>query len=168
MRQIKVINVGHKSEVKEKLGEYLGIRRKGKRIFVVEKNVSRISDILDTSGFYSAFDSYEFDSLNMKFYAINNCEELTYINKFPYISVNDMIAFSKSSSESSNQPEFFEDYKELWGKYREKNNSAIWKQLCEQLGEYSKKNFVSGIFAASYRYHWYVDLFFQRSRIFFS
>ena len=49
-----------------------------------------------------------------------------------------MVAFRLSSSESSNQPEFFEDYKDLWKKYTEK--SGVWKSLCDLLADYAGKN----------------------------
>lgn len=63
----------------------------------------------------------------MKFNAMNDCDMLGYIKKTPYITVTDMVAFRLSSSESSNQPEFFDDYKELWKKYNEK--SGLWNAL---------------------------------------
>jgi hypothetical protein len=49
-----------------------------------------------------------------------------------------MAALRLSSSESSNQPEFYEDYEKLWKKYTE--NSWRWKMLCDLLGNYAKKN----------------------------
>lgn len=94
--------------------------------------------MLQGAGLYNAFASYKFDSDSMKFNAMNDCDMLGYIKKAPYITVTDMAAFRLSSSESSNQPEFFDDYKELWRKYNEK--SGLWKILCDILGGYSEKN----------------------------
>ncbi len=146
IRQIKTMPIYSMGELKGKIVDYLSERRKGKRLFAVEVNKSN----LVISEFYDGFDTYKFDQLTMKFQALTNCEELCYINKQCFITVNDMIAFKNSSSESSNQPEFFADYKELWAKYREretgKNTSLTWKLLCEQLGEYSKKNDIIAAF----------------------
>lgn len=55
-----------------------------------------------------------------------------------------MAAFRLASSESSNQPEFYADYKNLWTKYCEKSN--IWKTLCGTLGEYAQKNDIIAAF----------------------
>lgn len=78
-----------------------------------------------------------FDSANMKFHTMSGCDMLGYIKKTPYITVTDMVAFRLSSSESSNQPEFFEEYKDLWKKYNE--NSSQWKSLCNWLGKYAQE-----------------------------
>lgn len=97
-----------------------------------------LSYLLQGAGLYNSFSNYAFDSLNMKFNSMVDCEMLSNINKAPYITVTDMVAFRLSSSESSNQPEFFEDYKDLWKKYTEK--SGVWKSLCDLLADYTGKN----------------------------
>ena len=138
IRQVKCIALNGLETISEELGAYLKKRCIGKRLFVMEKNATRLSYMLQGAGLYNAFANYQFDSNSMKFNSMRDCDVLGYIKKTPYITVTDMAAFRLSSSESSNQPEFFDDYKELWKKYCEK--SGLWKQLCDILGEFSEKN----------------------------
>lgn len=138
IRQVKRIVLDGTETVAEELEAYLKQRRVGKRLFAVEKNATKLSYMLQGAGFYNSFASYQFDSDSMKFNAMTGCDMFGYIKKTPYITVTDMAAFRLSSSESSNQPEFFDDYKELWKKYCEK--SWLWKLLCDILGEYAEKN----------------------------
>ena len=138
IRQVKCIALNGADTISEEIGAYLKKRCIGKRFFAVEKNAARLAYMLQGAGLYNAFASYKFDSKDMKFNDIVNCDMLRHIKKTPYITVTDMAAFRLSSSESSNHPEFIYDYKELWKKYSE--NSFIWKQLCITLGEYSEKN----------------------------
>lgn len=119
------------------VSEYLAHRSKGKSLFAMEKNISRLSSMLQVSGVYNGFANYQFDSQNAKFYSLHGCDAFGYIKKTAYISVSDMVSFKLSSSESSNQPEFFLEYKDLWKKYAEK--SGTWKALCDALSEHSVK-----------------------------
>lgn len=137
IRQIKYIQLGEMEELTANLENYLKHRCNKKKVFAVEKNTTRLSYLLQGAGFYNSFSNYQFDSKDMKFYSLVGCDLFGYIKKFPYITVSDMAAFKLSSSESSNQPEFFEDYKELWERYSEK--SSVWKSLCELLGEHAEK-----------------------------
>lgn len=138
IRQVKRIAIKGIEAVHENLTAYLNHRRTGKTLFAVEKNTTTLSYMLQGAGFYKLFPCYQFDSCSMKFHDISNCEMLGFIRKTPYITVTDMAAFRLSSSESSNHPEFYADYKDLWKKYREK--SSAWKSLCDTLGAYSEKN----------------------------
>jgi len=138
IRQVKRIALNGLETVAQALGSYLKQRSAGKRFIAVEKNATKLSYMLQGAGFYDSFANYQFDSANMKFDAISNCEMLGYIRKMPYITVTDMAAFRLSSSDSSNQPEFFEDYKDLWKKYTER--SGLWKMVCDLLGDYAEKN----------------------------
>ena len=138
IKQVKRIMTNGTETVSEELKEYLKRRSADKRFFAAEKNRTGLSCMLQGAGFYNSFASYQFDSKRMKFNAVTGCDMLNYIKKKPYITVTDMISFRLSSSESSNQPEFFADYKELWEKYSEK--SAVWKLLCDILGKYAAKN----------------------------
>lgn len=138
IKQVKRIMLNGLETVSEKLAAYLKQRCTGKLFFAVEKNKTSLSSMLFGAKFYDSFASYQFDSVSMKFKAMTDCDMLGYIKKTPYITATDMAAFRLSSSESSNQPEFFDDYKELWKKYSEK--SGAWKSLCNILGEYAKKN----------------------------
>lgn len=144
IRQVKRIAIKEIEAVHESLTAYLNHRRAGKTLFAVEKNATTLSYMLQGSGFYKLFPYYQFDSCSMKFHDISNCEMLGFIKKTPYITVADMAAFRLSSSESSNHPEFYSDYKDLWKKYQEK--SVAWKALCETLRVYSEKNDVLASF----------------------
>ena len=138
IRQVKRIAIKGIEAVHENLTAYLNHRRTGKTLFAVEKNTTTLSYMLQGAGFYKLFPCYQFDSCSMKFHDISNCEMLGFIRKTPYITVTDMAAFKLSSSESSNHPELYAYYKDLWKKYREK--SSAWKSLCDTLGAYSEKN----------------------------
>lgn len=138
IRQVKVIYSENFNELPELISEYLIQRRKKKKNFVLERNNTKTSYLLMGSDFYDRFDHYQFDSFSMNFHSTVGCEILKHIKKVPYISVTDMAAFRLSSSESCNQPEFYADYKELWTKYRE--NTSVWKQLCDALGTFAQDN----------------------------
>lgn len=141
------------------LTNYLMKRSKGKRVFAVEKNFSGMSRILQGAGFYNFFAHYRYDSAKMKFEELSGCDMFGYITKSAFMTVADMTAFHLSISENNSQPEFFQDYKELWKRYCK--NKAVWKQLCDTLGNYSKTNDVIACFKqktagytsiAAYRY----------------
>ena len=138
IRQVKGITVNNREEIPRALAQYLAHRAADKPLFAVEMNETRLSYLLQGAGFYNDFASYAFDSAKMSFTTATGCDMLCYIKKTPYITVTDMVAFRRSSSESSNQPEFFDDYKELWKKYTERSN--LWKNLCIILGDYAEKN----------------------------
>lgn len=138
IRLVKPIMLNGLETTAQAFETYLKFRSAGKRFFAVEKNTTGLSHLFEGAGLYHSFPSYEFDSADMAFNDLSACEMLGYIKKTPYITVTDMVAFRMSTSESSNQPEFFMDYKELWTKYTEK--SGLWKSLCDLLGEYAEKN----------------------------
>lgn len=138
IRQIKRIVHSEIESICEDLILYLKRRQSGKSMFALEKNTTSLSYMLQGAGLYKVFPYYQYDSCAMKFTDFPGCEMLGFIRKTPYITVTDMAAFRLSSSESSNHPEFYSDYKELWKKYQEK--SAAWKSLCDTLGAYSEKN----------------------------
>ena len=138
IRQVKRIVHSGIESICEDLMLYLKRRQSGKSLFALEKNTTSLSYMLQGAGLYKVFPYYQYDSCTMKFTDLPGCEMLGFIRKTPYITVTDMAAFRLSSSESSNHPEFYSDYKELWKKYQEK--SAAWKSLCDTLGAYSEKN----------------------------
>lgn len=137
IRQIKFISVSSEDTAIGELTEYLDIRRKNKKMFAVEMNNSKLAYMLRASNFYSVFPYYRFDSQNAVFTDTVACENLRYIRKTPFITVADMVAFRRSSSESSNHPEFYSNYEELFEKYLA--NSSAWKSLCEKLNLYDKE-----------------------------
>lgn len=138
IKRIKHIRLMEIEDLSAELSAYLKQRRTGKRIFAVEKNSARISYMLQATGFYKSFPNYRFDSANMKFHSLAGCDIFSYIKRPLYITVTDMAAFKLSSSESSNQPEFFNDYKDLWTKYCDQR--TVWKMLCDTLGGHAEKN----------------------------
>ncbi len=138
IRQVKRIALTGSETAAQAFGAYLERRSAGKRFFAVEKNGTNLSSFLLGTGFYDRFPSYAFNSADMTFASMSGCDMLGYIKKTPYITVADMVAFRLSSSESSNQPEFFADYKTLWAKYTEKR--SLWKWVCDLLGDYAKRN----------------------------
>lgn len=138
IRRVKLIQLTELDELAPKLEVYLKRRQTGKRVFAVEKNDTRLSYMLQGAGLYRAFPNYRFDSAGMRFHESSRCDLFGYIRKTPHITVTDMAAFRLSSGESSGHPEFYDDYKELWDKYREK--SGTWKLMCNVLGDYAGKN----------------------------
>ncbi len=138
IRQVKHIVANELNLLSVDLENYLKQRSQNKSFFAVEENETKLSAVLKAMGLYNLFPSYQYDLNSMKFAVVNNCDMLKSIRKAPYITVADMTSFNRSSSVSSNQPEFFTEYKELWNKYRER--SGLWKQLCELLSEYAEKN----------------------------
>lgn len=144
IRQVKFIEVAGMPEVPTAFEQYLKRRCEKKTCFALEVNESTLSYMFQVAGIYSSFANYRFDSSSMKFHSISGCEQFSYIRKSPFITVNDIAAFKLSSSESSNQPEFYADYKELWRKYSER--SGIWKHLCEVLSEHSERNDIIATF----------------------
>lgn len=144
IRQVTCLALNGMETISEKFETYLKERCAEKRLLMLEKNATRLSYMLRGAGLYNSFANYKFDPISMKFFGLNGCDMLGYIRKTPFITVTDMAAFRLSSSESSNQPEFFGDYKDLWKKY--KNVNGVWKRLCAILSEYSKKNDVIASF----------------------
>lgn len=139
-----IISENRKSLMRD-LVSYLKQRSAGKRFFALERNATGLSYLLEGAEVFDSFDSYYFHSNTMTFStSAPNCDMLNHITKSPYITVSDMAAFHLSSSESSNQPEFFNDYKELWKRYRE--NKDVWKNLCITLGNYAQAHDVLATF----------------------
>ncbi len=136
VKLIQLTGLGNGKEIAQEFESYLKRRSAGKKFFAVEKNAARLSSLLEGAGFYNSFASYEFDSAKMSFNSISDCDMLGYIKKTPYITVADMITLSQSLIESINNPEFFDDYKELWEKYTE--GRGLWKFLCNILGAYAE------------------------------
>lgn len=138
IRQVKWMKLDGTREAAVELEAYLRQRSRGKKAIAVEKNATGLSYMLQGAGFYHLFPSYQFDSGHMEFQALSGCDMLGYIQKKPYITVKDMAAFRLSSSDNSDQPEFFYDYSELWEMYCKKR--GVWKLLCGILGSYAEEN----------------------------
>ncbi len=94
---------------------------------------------------YKRYPSYSFNSSNSSFNNINACSAIEYIRFKPYLTVSDMFAFNLSTSTTSNKPEFYEEYDELWKKY--KNYTAEWKQMCKCFKDYFDEKDVIAVFS---------------------
>ncbi len=145
IRLVNFMAVSQIADVPTKLITYLKQRRIGKNFFAMEKNRTSLSYMLQITPAYNEFSSYRFTSHTMKFEDLFNCDMLNYIIKFPSITVSDMMALQCSASESSNNPEFFQDYKKLWRKYQNKN--SVWKALCDTLKRYASTNDIIASFS---------------------
>ena len=136
IKRLKVLSLN----VKNKIGAFknhLNRKSDGKSFFLLEKNDTRLSGLLEGGKVYDNFNTYEFNSLNMKFRSFAGCEFLNYINKRNFITASDLTELNSSKGNFGEQPTFFEDYKMLWRKYRE--NSSTWKTLCNLLAEHDQK-----------------------------
>ena len=135
--KVKFISAESRRNYAALLKEYLHGRSRKKIRFLLEQNESSLSCVMEGAGIFEDFPSYSYDSVNMKFTVGQGCDFMKYLKVKPYITVADMFAFQLSSSKTSNKPEFYADYKELFEKYR--LNTGTWKFLCKLLKEYSEK-----------------------------
>lgn len=117
-----------------KLREHL---KKQKRSFslALERNSSGLSDELSELGFYDNNPWYEFDSRAIEFSAVKGCEYLKYIDKRPYITVQDILCLSGDVSLEAEQTEFYDDHDLLWSRYCEQ--PEVWEDLCRELGAHA-------------------------------
>ena len=136
--RVKLVPVREIMEYITFLKGYLHTRSKNKMNFLVEKNDTNLSGVMLGSGLYKEFSSYSYDSAKMRFDVIHDCDIVKYIHAKTFITVVDMFGFKLSTSSTSNKPEFYDDYKELWAKYRGSTNE--WKYLCGLLRRYSMTN----------------------------
>lgn len=136
--RVKTMVASSRKEFISTLKEYLISRSKGKQNFLLESNETSLSGVMEGSGIFDEFSSYSYDSAQMKFSVIHDCDIVKYIRVKPFITVTDMFAFKMSTSLTSNKPEFYGDYNDLWKKYR--TLTSMWKQLCGLLKRYSETN----------------------------
>ena len=142
----------------EFLKKYLTEKSKNKLNFIIQENETRLSGMIN-----SELPSFSFNSVKMEFTNIYNCDIVNYIDKRSYLTTDDMTALRLSRSIPKNNPEFFEDYAELWDKYF--NNTKEWKSLGNNLSDYSEKNDVLAVFGEDKKnplppntYVWYIPL----------
>ena len=136
--RVKFIPAESRRNYAAALKEYLHGRSRKKMNFLLEQNESPLSCVMEGAGIFEDFSSYSYDSVNMKFTVAHGCDFLKYLRVKPHITVADMFAFQLSSSKTSNKPEFYADYKELFEKYR--LNTGAWKFMCKLFKEYSEQN----------------------------
>lgn len=104
---------------------------------LLEKNGAPLSYLLQGSGFYNGGASYRFDSRREVFFDMTGCEFLEHINKWAFMTVEDMLSLQQSCGTRSNLFDYFDDYKKLWNEYTK--DRTTWKNLCELLKEDSEK-----------------------------
>lgn len=137
--RVKFVPADSSIEFVKMLGVYLPSRRKKKINFVIQYNEKiGISGMMEMYPAFEDFSSYKFDASQMKFTYTNNSDLLRYIRVKPFITVADMFALNMSTSSTSNKPEFYADYKDLWNKYR--YSTGAWKYLCGLLKAHSDAN----------------------------
>ena len=135
LRRVKIMYAADTERFVSELETYLKQRSRKKEFFALERNETGLSRLLEGAGLYKRFPSYSFDSETIRFSTGAGCEMLGFIRKKPFITAADMASVRRSVGGSSGQPEFHEDYKTLWKKYRE--NTIVWKLLCGTLAEHA-------------------------------
>lgn len=133
IKDVSFLSLSAMQDLSAELEAVLAKRKRGKKFFAVEMNETALSVRLEEDGFYDNLPHYRFDSLKMKFDP-PHLNLLLPLGRSPYITVTDMIALDRSTSISSNQPEFYTDHRALWDTYRK--HSAAWKELCKALEKY--------------------------------
>lgn len=138
LKRVKLMRAQSPKEFVAMLTEYLTVRSRKKQNFLVEYNGTSLASRLDENGFYNHFSSYAYYPESMSFKVIHDADIVSYIKKEPYITVTDMFSLKKASSETSNKPEFFADYKKIWQIYR--TQTVAWKNVCRELSCYVEQN----------------------------
>ena len=121
--RVKTIAAASRKEFVSVLKEYITGRSKSKQNFLLESNETSLSGVMEGSSFFYEFSSYSYDSSQMKFTVIHDCDIVKYIRVKPFITVTDML---------------YGDYNDLWQKYR--SFTGAWKYLCGLLKEHSETN----------------------------
>ncbi|MBQ3565815.1 MAG: serine/threonine protein kinase [Oscillospiraceae bacterium] len=145
VQNVRFINSEYGTEYMEYIEEYIDRQLKKGHKFIIEKNSSPVSRMMGLVGMYKRYPTYSFNSSNSSFNNINACSAIEYIRFKPYLTVSDMFAFNLSTSTTSNKPEFYEEYNELWRQY--KQYTAEWKQMCKCFKDYSDEKDVIAVFS---------------------
>ncbi len=136
--RVKFVETNNKVTYVTELKTYFTERSKNKMNFLFESNNTVLSGVMEGMNIFEEFSSYSYDPVKMAFTLINDCDLLKYIRVKPFITVSDMFSFKMSTGSTSNKPEFYNDYQELWNKYR--SNITEWKYLAKLLKNYAAKN----------------------------
>ena len=110
-------------------------------LLALERNSSRLSAFLSGGNVYRHFDNYSFDLNKQEFSTSENCRLLSYIKKPVSLSTTDLFVLKNSNVYRHEKPEFFGDYEKLWKIYRQ--NSTIWKKLCDWLAKETSPKLVA-------------------------
>lgn len=138
VKKVKFIEAERPKEYICMLRDYL-LKSRKKSDFILEFNYNTyLSGLAEGVGMDELFSSYSFNSQTMKFEDIHECYAVRYLRFKPYISVSDMFSLKMSSSTTSNKPEFYEDYQDLWNRYQ--SNTSVWKYLIRLFKEYAETN----------------------------
>lgn len=135
LRRIRMIQAEDTEVFVRELEAYLRQRSRGKTIFALERNETGLSRLLEGAGLYSRFPSYSFDSQQALFSTSSDAVMFRFIRKKNFITAADMASVRRSAGTGSRQPEFYEDYKNLWARYSE--NPLAWKLLCRTLSDHA-------------------------------
>ncbi|MCH5314755.1 MAG: hypothetical protein J1E81_02485 [Eubacterium sp.] len=101
----------------------------------IEINESKISYLFIGAGIIRKYPCYKLNVHQKKLESINACDFIEYINGEQYIKVEDVFAVDDSRDDRNTPPEFYNDYKKLWGIYRD--DSKAWKLMCSLLAKHS-------------------------------
>lgn len=130
-RPPKLIPVKSFDEACAGIQRYLKRRSAGEALLALERNDSELSVALERSELCRQVPSYRFDLDSMKFQTSDGCVQLTYVNRSPYLTVEDILRFRNTDKIESEEPEFFDNYQELWERYSK--GTGTWKALCRSL-----------------------------------
>ncbi len=138
IHKVKCIVTADLAEFIAPLHEELQRRSLQSDYFMLEDNYNtRIAAAMDVGGLFKAFPSYRYDSATMECKPLHQCDAVKYLPAKACITVTDMFAFRMSSSETSNKPEFYDDYKALWSKYSQ--YTSTWKAVCKTCRTHADK-----------------------------
>lgn len=132
LRRVRPLYAADTEDLLKNLQQYLQKRSQNKKMFALESSGEGLSRLLEGAGFFKKFPVYSFDSEKIAFTRTDQCDMLRFIRKKPFITVADMFSVRRSAG-GGHHPEFFEDYRELWDRYRK--NTPAWKQMCGALGD---------------------------------
>lgn len=142
-KRVKTIKIPYSDNLDE-LKVFLVKNRKGKKIFALEQNDSKLSKLLKMHDITNSIPVFSVDSKNAKLSTVYECESLIYINKRSDITLKDISAFGSEFIEDINLPEFLDIYELLWEDYLK--NSDKWDRLGRYLITYSEQNDLLGSF----------------------
>ena len=135
LRRVRMMPAEDTEAFVSELEAYLRQRSRGKTFFALERNQTGLSRLLEGAGLYSRMPSYSFDSESASFTTSPEAAMLRFIRKKNFITAADMASVRRSAGNGGRQPEFYEDYKELWNRYSD--NPLTWKLLCGLLSDHA-------------------------------
>ncbi|MDO5308800.1 MAG: hypothetical protein Q4G03_04840 [Planctomycetia bacterium] len=150
LRSVYLIGVDQGCTAPKEIAKSLKSYESKSRDFILERNYTQTSSLLEGGGIYSLFPTYSFNSRLMQFEQMDRCDILTYIHKSPHITVDDMTAFNQLTSQRE-QPDFFYCYRGIWSRYCA--NPGIWKKMCATLRQHCQYDLRFTPFYSDIRYY---------------